>query len=124
IIKGTITEVGTNKPIKAKVEILDKNEKVVYSVNTSTDGKYEYEIPDEEASTYTVSVEKEEYGFNSKTVSTPAPAKVKELVIVDLRLKKLDVGAKFVLRNIYFDFDKATIKQESHKELNKLVKLL
>ena len=35
-------------------------------------------------------------------------------------MRKLVAGVTSILRNIYFDFDKATFKTESYTELNKL----
>jgi len=39
-------------------------------------------------------------------------------------MRKLVVGVSSILRNIYFDFDKATFKTESYNELNKLESML
>jgi outer membrane protein OmpA-like peptidoglycan-associated protein len=36
----------------------------------------------------------------------------------------LELGVVSVLRNLYFDFDKATFKQESYVELNKLESMM
>jgi outer membrane protein OmpA-like peptidoglycan-associated protein len=35
-------------------------------------------------------------------------------------MRKVNVGVVSILRNLYFDFDKATFKTESYTELNKL----
>jgi len=39
-------------------------------------------------------------------------------------LKKIDVGKSIVLNNIFFDFDKATLRHESKPELGKIISLL
>jgi outer membrane protein OmpA-like peptidoglycan-associated protein len=39
-------------------------------------------------------------------------------------LKSLKVGTKIVLRNIFFDFDKATLRPESTNELERLLSLM
>ncbi|MDH5398397.1 MAG: OmpA family protein [Cyclobacteriaceae bacterium] len=39
----------------------------------------------------------------------------------DIYLEPIEVGTTVVLENIYFDFDKTTLKEESFKELNKVV---
>ena len=39
-------------------------------------------------------------------------------------MRKLEVGVVSVLRNIYFDFEKATFKTESYTELNKLATMM
>ena len=41
-----------------------------------------------------------------------------------VEMRKISVGVSSILRNIYFDFDKATFKTESYTELNKLEAML
>lgn len=124
VIKGEVTEVGTHKPLIANVQIVDQAQKPLYTVTTGEDGSYRFEIPIQEAMDVTVSAEKDQYGFNSRKITTPAPGPEMEVVEVDLALKKLEVGSTFILRNIYFDFDQATIKSESEPELKKLLNML
>jgi OmpA-OmpF porin, OOP family len=42
----------------------------------------------------------------------------------DLYLDPIEVGVTVRLKNIYFDFDRATLKKESFVELNKVVEFL
>jgi outer membrane protein OmpA-like peptidoglycan-associated protein len=42
----------------------------------------------------------------------------------DIALKKIEIGSTIVLRNIFFDSDKASIRPESTNELDRLIKLL
>ena len=42
----------------------------------------------------------------------------------DLYLQPIEVGVTVRLKNIYFDFDKTTLKKESFTELNKVVEFL
>ena len=44
--------------------------------------------------------------------------------IADIFLEPIEVGTTVVLKNIYFDFDKTTLKPESFIELDKVVKFL
>jgi outer membrane protein OmpA-like peptidoglycan-associated protein len=41
-----------------------------------------------------------------------------------VEMRKVAVGVSGILRNIYFDFDKASFKTESYTELNKLEAML
>ena len=43
---------------------------------------------------------------------------------MDIMLNKVEVGSKIILKNIFFDFDKATLRPESAAELNRLAKML
>jgi outer membrane protein OmpA-like peptidoglycan-associated protein len=45
-------------------------------------------------------------------------------VIKDIVLQPIEVGLTVRLKNIYFDFDKTTLKSESFVELNKVVDFL
>ena len=41
-----------------------------------------------------------------------------------IEMRRLSVGVSSILRNLYFDFDKASFKTESYPELNKLESML
>jgi outer membrane protein OmpA-like peptidoglycan-associated protein len=43
---------------------------------------------------------------------------------MNISMEKLKPGAKFILRNIHFDYDKDTIRKSSEPELNRLLTLL
>jgi outer membrane protein OmpA-like peptidoglycan-associated protein len=45
-------------------------------------------------------------------------------VVKDLYMKKIEVGLTVRLKNIYFDFDKTTLKSEYYVELDKVVDFL
>jgi outer membrane protein OmpA-like peptidoglycan-associated protein/tetratricopeptide (TPR) repeat protein len=47
-----------------------------------------------------------------------------DTVYVELVLDKLETGKTFVLKNIYYDFDKWNIRSDAEPELNKLVQIL
>jgi outer membrane protein OmpA-like peptidoglycan-associated protein len=42
----------------------------------------------------------------------------------DIDLDKLKVGSRVVLKNIFFDYDKATLRSESIAELNRLKRIM
>lgn len=41
-----------------------------------------------------------------------------------MKVEQLEVGKTFVLRNIYYDFDKCNIRNDASKELDHLVDIL
>jgi outer membrane protein OmpA-like peptidoglycan-associated protein len=61
--------------------------------------------------------------FYSDNVTSTDTARY-EQIIKNVELQKLEKGTKIVLRNIFFDYDKATLKKESEAELQKLLKLM
>ncbi|MGZ3941317.1 MAG: OmpA family protein, partial [Bacteroidia bacterium] len=72
---------------------------------------------------YGIAVKAEGYLFHSENFDIPASSGYQE-VIKDVELKNVAVGSVIVLRNIFFDFDKATLRPESSNELERLIKLL
>jgi outer membrane protein OmpA-like peptidoglycan-associated protein len=72
---------------------------------------------------YGIAVKKEGYLFHSENFDIPAAAGYQEYS-KDIPLKNIAVGTKIVLRNIFFDFDKATLRPESTYELERLIQLL
>jgi len=123
ILKGVVSDALTQKVLDADIEIVDNSEDVViatFKSNSST-GKYLVSLP--AGKNYGIAVKKEGYLFHSENFDIPNTAAFQE-VTKDIELKNLAVGSKIVLKNIFFDTDKATLRSESTTELKRLVKLL
>ena len=89
--------------------------------SNSASGKYLVTLPS--GKNYGIAVKKENYLFHSENFIIPEAADYQEYN-KDVALKKIEIGNTIVLRNIFFDFDKATIRPESANELDRLIKLL
>lgn len=111
-------------PIDAQVNLRRKSDNVVAGVNKEGTGTYVFNVKDENNNQYQLSVEKNGYAFENTTLNIPAATSDVNEISRIIELKKLSEGTRSVLRNIYFDFNKATFKQESYNELNKLEKML
>lgn len=123
ILKGTIKDAMNNNPVEAQIEIVDntKNEVISVSSSNSVTGKYLVSLPS--GRNYGIAVKAEGYLFHSENFDIPAATGYQE-IIKDILLNKLAVGQKVVLRNIFFDYGKSTLRTESYAELDRLVKLL
>jgi outer membrane protein OmpA-like peptidoglycan-associated protein len=123
ILKGIITDALTTKPLEATIEIIDnqKNELVASFTSNSSSGKYLVSLP--AGKNYGIAVKKEGYLFHSENFDIPATSAFQE-VTKDIALSNVAVGTKIILKNIFFDFDKATLRPESTNELERLTKLL
>lgn len=75
-----------------------------------------------EKSTITVNTEIEGYQNTSKSITTVG--KSYGIIKDTLWIEKVEVGQKFVLENIFYDYDKWDILPASEVELNKLIKVL
>lgn len=75
-----------------------------------------------ESSTITATSEVEGYQNSSKTISTIGKpyGTIKDTIWIE----KVEVGQKFVMENIFYDYDKWDILSESEVELNKLIAIM
>lgn len=123
ILKGIVTDEMTKKPLEATIELIDnlKNEIVASFTSNSSTGKYLVSLP--AGRNYGIAVKKDGYLFHSENFDIPKTAAYQE-VVKDVALKNVAVGSKIILKNIFFDFDKATLRPESTNELERLTKLL
>ena len=123
ILKGVITDALTTRVLEAEIEIVDNeaNKVIATFKSNSATGKYLVSLP--AGKNYGIAVKKEGYLFHSENFDIPKTAAF-QTVEKDVQLKNLAVGSKIVLRNIFFDLDKATLRMESTAELNRLIKLM
>ncbi|GAA3921723.1 OmpA family protein [Hymenobacter algoricola] len=123
ILKGVVTDEASKQPLEATIDVVDnsRNELIASFRSNAQSGRYLVSLPS--GVNYGIVVRQEGYLFHSENFDLPAGAAYSE-VVKDIALKKLDVGVKVVLNNIFFDFDKATLRKESTAELERLQKLL
>ncbi|RSK51347.1 OmpA family protein [Hymenobacter rigui] len=123
ILKGIVTDEASKQPIEATIDVVDNslNQTIASFQSNGQSGRYLVSLPS--GVNYGIVVRKDGYLFHSENFDLPAGAAYSE-VVKDIALKKLDVGVKVVLNNIFFDFDKATLRKESTNELERLQKLL
>lgn len=123
ILKGLITDFLSKEPLEAQIEIVDNeaNQTIATFKSNSKTGRYLVSLP--AGKNYGIAVKKDGYLFHSENFDIPATAAFQE-VEKNIELKQLAVGSKIVLRNIFFDLDKATLRPESTAELQRLIKLM
>jgi OOP family OmpA-OmpF porin len=119
VITGTLFNAKTNQQIPGKVDILIKPDRKSSLSLDATSGKYEQTISRLGWYVFTASAD----GYLNATDSVDINSQSAS-VTKDLYLLPIEVGLTVRLKNIYFDFDKTTLKQESFTELNKVVDFL
>ncbi|MEQ8302566.1 MAG: OmpA family protein [Cyclobacteriaceae bacterium] len=120
MLTGIILDAKSNEPVNAKVEVeLQMNRGTKLPTQTS-EGRYSTEIND--MGWYSLAASAE--GYINTADSVYIENDEINPVVKDLYLKKIEVGMTVRLKNIYFDFDKTTLKSESYVELNKVVDFL
>lgn len=121
LVKGVVKDATSGKPVEATITVTDNVSKEViakYKSNSET-GQYLMSLPAGE--NYAITIEKPGVLFYSENIDLKNGYKeVKQ----DITLVPATAGSKIVLRNIFFDTGKYTIRSESYVELNKLVTLL
>lgn len=123
ILKGIVTDELSKQPVAATIDVIDnvRGESIATFQANGVSGRYLVSLPS--GTNYGIVVRQEGYLFHSENFDLPATATYAE-VIKDVQLKKLEVGATIVLRNIFFDTGKASLRPESTAELTRLLKLL
>lgn len=118
--RGKIVEEETGKPIQTKIEVysIKNRQKVFTSVSDKSTGEFVSCMPEDEE--VGVNVNKRGYMLISEHFDKGKDAKFEK----GTTLEKIEVGKKITLKNIFFDFDKATLKQVSYIELNNLISFL
>lgn len=121
---GMVTDSKTAEKIKlAKVEVIDLEEsKVIATGLTDTAGYYQVKIGKKKD--YGVEVTAKDYLFFVTMAQLSQKQVVDSKIQANFQLDRIDVGAKMVLKNIFFETNKATLKEESTAELQRVAGLL
>lgn len=121
VLAGDIINKKTQQAVKnAKINITYKPDQTVNYSLTASEGKYEQDIAS--LGWYLLSTSAE--GYLNSTDSVQVQSEEITPVIKNIMLTPIEVGITVRLKNIYFDFDKTTLKSESFVELNKVVDFL
>jgi outer membrane protein OmpA-like peptidoglycan-associated protein len=120
----TVVDAGDDSPMDAKVNLVGAQDNVIVGMSPVGGGKYEFSITSKSTKEYRLSVEKEGYAFQNLLVRIGGASTQDKTINRTIELRKLAENVTGVLRNIYFDFDKATFKTASYNELNKLEAML
>ncbi|MBS1488526.1 MAG: PD40 domain-containing protein [Bacteroidetes bacterium] len=116
----TVVDADTKTPLEAKVKMQSSKEKTMVGAKEIGNGAVEFSVTTSTAKNYTLSVEMEGYVFQTLTEKIAGATTEPQTVNKTIAMRKLVVGTVSILRNIYFDFAKASFKTESYGELNKL----
>ena len=120
LLTGAVYNKKTNQPINSKVDFTWRPEtKSSYSISAEA-GKYSLEVG--KLGWYVLAASAE--GFLTATDSIAFSSEELSPLTKDLYLEPIEVGLTVRLKNIYFDFNKTTLKPESFVELNKVVDFL
>lgn len=120
IIAGNVYDKKTEQPLVAKLDVSLKTDRKTNMKLVAEGGKYEKEIP--KLGWYMITASAD--GYLNLTDSIEADDDGMSPFTRDLYLQPIEVGLTVRLKNIYFDFDKTTLKEVSFPELNRVVDFL
>lgn len=124
ILQGKITNIrNSSQPVAATINIIDKvSNEVLSSANSNPEnGKYVMELPG--GANYSISIKAKDYMFYSDTITVIKTADY-QVIRRDFLVVPLEIGEKVVLKNVFFDSGKTTLKTESYPELNILIQFM
>lgn len=123
LLKGVIYDDKTKKPIEAVIELIDNvtGKTLAEFSSDPVSGKYLVSLP--AGKNYGIAVKSDGYLFHSENFDIPKEADYQEFN-KDVYMKKIEVGEVIVLRNIFFDLNKYSLRPESQNELDRLTKLM
>ncbi len=123
VLKGKVIDETTTAPLSAVISLVNnQTHKIIAKINSDpATGNFELTIP--HGGNYGVATEKDGYLFNSINFNLPQFAEYQE-IDTHIIMVKAEIGSKVVLKNVFFDISKATLKSESISEIEKLRELL
>lgn len=117
---GKLVDSKTQRPIQAHIEVyrLDDDKTVFQSVTDEMTGEFQAYLPEDKDYGYNIS--KKGYLFASGTLHKSESNK-RDL---NVSIAPIEIGGSTTLNNIFFDFDKSSLKSESFAELNRLIRFM
>lgn len=120
-LAGTTLNKKTNAAVAAKVEIAHRHDRSMnYRLQADGTGNFRQAIDKQGWYVLTASAE----GFLNAQDSVELARDDQTLLTKNLFLTPIEVGVTVRLKNIYFDFDRTSLKPESFTELDKVVDFL
>lgn len=125
LFKGLVIDKETKVKLDAKVEIVDNSTGIkIFSSNVDAERGFLVSLPTgKHGKNYGIAVECKGYLFHSENFDLVKKAGYKEYEKI-VEMEKVKAGAILVLNNLFFDFDKWNLKDESITELNRALDVL
>ena len=123
VVKGKVFNAKNNEPlggVKIFYERLSDGVEVGIA-RSESNGEYQIILPYGER--YGYLAEADNFVAISANINLTQQEEYKEIK-QDLYLVPIEVGSRVTINNIFFDFDKATLRNESYPELNRLLEFM
>lgn len=125
LVSGNVFNAKTKEPLSASLiyETLPDGKEAGNGVSASTDGSFKIVLPYDQ--NYLIRASADKFFAQSENLNLDSLVKAgyKE-IHKDLYLVPIEIGQVVRLNNVFFDFDKWDLREESFVELDRVVKLL
>lgn len=121
ILAGKIMDSESKKGIIAKLQIIDSEKSALAAlVISDSSGNYKIKLPQKK--NYGIEITARGYLLYLDVLNIKNEEN--DLIQKDFQLNELSVGAKVVLKNIFFETGKATLKMESYQQLDNVISFM
>lgn len=124
VVKGHLRNKETGEPIEAKIIYEKLPEGLTVGITKSHAETGEYEIVLPKGQLYGFRAEGEGYLTINENIDLTGDIPSNDELIREMSLMPVEVEATIVLNNIFFDFDRATLREESFPELKRLTNFM
>lgn len=121
VLNGMAFNKETNTPLANAVVAIKGNNGTPIKVQTNDDGSFKFDL--EENADYDLIADKTHFRSATTSFTTKGLTDTKPIEQL-MYLSPIVVNQPIRLENIYYDFDKANIRPDAAKELDKLVKIM
>ena len=129
IVRGKLIDGKTGKPIGAKIiyERLPDGKEVGVTYSDPETGEYEIHLPGGQL--YGVRAEAKDHlsesqSLDLRNVTKDGTVRQPDITLAAIGVARIEPDMVITLNNIFFDFDKFTLRSESFPELNRIVTLM
>jgi OmpA-OmpF porin, OOP family len=125
LVSGNVYNAKTKKPLSASLvyEILPEGKEAGNGTSNPVDGSFKMVLPYDK--NYSIRASADKFFAISENLNLDSLVKAGYKVIhKDLYLVPIEIGQVFRLNNVFFDFDKYSLRPESFVELDRVVKFL
>lgn len=122
-ITGTVRDASDSTALQGMIEIIDMEVNKIVATTISSRETGEYSLKLKRKNTYGVEVNASGYMFYLDIMQIPEDTSLTEIQR-DFDLRKIKVGEKIVLENIFFEFNKSTLSPASNTELDRVTDFL
>jgi outer membrane protein OmpA-like peptidoglycan-associated protein len=129
IVKGKLIDAKTGQPIGAKIiyERLSDGKEVGVTYSDPLTGEYEIHLPGGQQYGFRAEAKdhlSENQNLDLREFTKDGAVAMKDITLAPIEVTLVETNAMITLNNIFFDFDKATLKKESFPELNRIITLM